>query len=298
MSRPLVSIVTPSLNQAPFIADAIESVDTQDYPAIEHLVIDGGSTDGTADVVARFDGVRFISEADQGQADAVNKGMRAAGGDVIGWLNSDDTYLPGAVAAAVDCLREHPNAVAVFGEAYYTHADGSVIEPYPTAPSLELDVGCFVCQPAVFVRASALRNVGYLDSSLHYCMDYDLWIRLSRIGTFAHKAEPWATSRLHAAAKSVSQQLEARSEVVKMTFRHFGATPLPLLYGYADALSRDRLDLSLADRSTLSSRCLSGLLSITLAARYHRRISARDWALVVARLRAADRLTPATLPKR
>ncbi len=292
MRQPLVSVVTPSLNQAAFIAATIESVRAQEYPHVEHRIVDGGSSDGTADTVAGYDGVIFSSEADRGQADAVNKGMRAARSEIVGWLNSDDTYLPGAISTAVEALQARPDAVAVFGNAYYTDAAGEVIEPYPTAPTLELDAGCFVCQPSVFMRASALREVDYLDTSLDYCMDYDLWIRLSRLGPFVHTPAFLATSRLHASSKSAEQQLEARCEAVQMTHRRLGATPLPLLYGYADALGRTSAGIGLNDPPNFKARLRTATVLPGLLGKYHRRWSARDLALLAARLRAGHALKP------
>ncbi len=286
-AEPLVSIVTPSFNQGRFIEETIVSVLEQDYPAKEHLIFDACSTDETAQVLARYrDQICATVEPDEGQADAVRKGMTAARGEIVGWLNSDDTYRPGAIRAAVDALAAAPDAIGVFGEADYTDPGGEIIEPYPTAPDMALDVGCFVCQPAVFVRKAALERVGYVTTSLHFCMDYDLWIRLRQIGDFVHIPQTLATSRLHGESKSVTGQLEFRREVVGMTAERLGAAPLTCLYGYADAIVRDRAGVDLEQPVSALHKAATIALTALLMPRYHRRLSRRDLQLLGARLQS------------
>jgi len=180
---PLVSIVTPSYNQGRFIRETIESVLSQDYPHTEYMVIDGGSTDTTVAVLRGY-GQRFFwtSEPDRGQAHAVNKGWMMARGEVWGWLNSDDLYLPGAVGNAVDYLVSHPDVGMVYGEAYHVSEEGIIIERYPTEPfdASRLGDTCYICQPTVFIRRTVVEDVGFLDESLNYCIDYDLWIRIAK----------------------------------------------------------------------------------------------------------------------
>jgi glycosyltransferase involved in cell wall biosynthesis len=169
-----ISIIAPSLNQAPFIERSIQSLLAQQCRPLEHIVFDGGSTDGTLDILKKYSGqLRWVSEPDKGQSDAVNKGIRTATGDVIEWLNSDDIYYPGAVKLAVEFLAANPELDAVYGMADYIAADDSIIDSYPTEPWYfpRLKDVYFVCQPALFLRRSVFERHGYLDTDLHYCLD-------------------------------------------------------------------------------------------------------------------------------
>lgn len=182
---PLVSIITPSYNQVHSIERTILSVCQQDYPHIEHWIIDGGSTDGTLEILRQYEGrVFWISERDKGQADALNKGFRRAKGEILGWLNSDDYYEPGAIRTAVEFFLAHPDVEMVYGDCYYVYErEGQRrVELFRSRPfdlELLIDDGCFIAQPAAFFRKSAL-EVGLLDTRLNYVMDYDLWIRIGK----------------------------------------------------------------------------------------------------------------------
>ena len=182
---PLVSIVTPSLNQGRFIEATIGSVLSQDYPHIEYIVVDGGSTDGTLDVLRRYGGrLQWISEPDGGQAQAINKGFRLTRGEIVAWLNSDDTYLPGAVSAAVEHLTAHPACAMVYGEGYLIDEQGAAIRRFPATEPFDLwklvYVIDFILQQTTFFRRAALDVVGYLDEDLHWGLDWDLFIRLGK----------------------------------------------------------------------------------------------------------------------
>ncbi len=236
---PLVTVVTPSFNQARFIRQTIESVLTQSYPRIEYLVIDGGSTDETTAILASYgDRLTWVSEPDGGQTDAINKGWRRARGTIVAYLNSDDTYLPGAVETAVAGLRAHPEAGAVYGEGYHVDEAGRVIDRYPTEPFdlARLADTCFICQPTVFLRRDVVERLGYLDGSLRYCMDYDLWIRLARISRFVYLPEYLAATRLHADAKTIAQRAPVHDEILRTVHRHFGRVTSQWVYGYALAV--------------------------------------------------------------
>lgn len=224
---PLVSIITPSFNQGRFIQDTVESVLSQNYPKLEYLVMDGGSTDETLDILRSY-GTRLAwrSEPDRGQADAVNAGFCLAKGDIFGWVNSDDTYLPGAVRAAVTYLTAHPETAAVYGDAYYVDEQGKAIGIYPTEDFDEnrLAETCFICQPTAFFRRSAIEIVGGLDTRLQYCMDYDLWIRLGRRFRIDRIPHVLANSRQYPHTKTWSQLDRFFKELCEVTQRSFGYT--------------------------------------------------------------------------
>lgn len=225
---PLVSIVTPSLNQGRFIRDTIESVLSQGYPRLEYLVMDGGSTDETLDILRGY-GIQLTwrSAPDLGQADAVNAGFRLAKGEILGWLNSDDTYQPGAIRAAVQHLLAHPETAMVYGDAYYIDEHNAVIGTYPTE---DFDVNrlaeaCLICQPTAFIRRSAVEAVGMLDTTLHYCMDYDLWIRLSRHFRIERINRFLANSRRYLETKSFARREPMFQEIYTVVRRSFGRVP-------------------------------------------------------------------------
>lgn len=222
---PLVSVITPSLNQGRFIRESIESVLSQDYPRIEYIVMDGGSTDGTLDILRSYgDRLLWRSGPDSGQAEAVNSGFRLARGEILGWLNSDDTYLPGAVNAAVEYLVTSPDVAAVYGEAYYVDPNHTIIGVYPTEDfSLRrLAETCFICQPAAFIRRAALEAAGMLDPALRYCMDYELWIRLGRRYRIERIHHFLANSRRHAETKSFAHRDRCFEEIYAVAERSFG----------------------------------------------------------------------------
>jgi glycosyltransferase involved in cell wall biosynthesis len=226
--KPLVSVVTPSYNMAAFLAETIESVLSQDYPRIEYIVMDGGSTDGTLEILKRYgDRLRYVSTPDNGAAAAINRGSDAASGSVLAWLNADDTFLPGAVSAAVERLTAEPDAALVYGKAHWVDARGRILRPYPTVPfdPERLSRENYICQPAAFLRKSAFQKAGKLDPSLQSAFDYDLWIRLSRHGRFVHSEQYWATSRMHRNCKTLGNRSQMYAECFALFHRHFGYVP-------------------------------------------------------------------------
>jgi len=182
---PLVSVLTPSFNQAAWLPDNLGSVARQTYPAIEHIVMDGGSTDGTVELLkAAGDTVRWESEPDRGQAHAINKAFAASSGEIIGWINSDDAYFAvDTIAEVVAFFLAHPDIDVVYGHCLQTTADGGAIQVLG-APvfdrELLLTVNC-ISQPATFIRRSALSEP-MLDESFHFALDYELWLRLLTTG--------------------------------------------------------------------------------------------------------------------
>src|SRR5712692_7974429 len=206
---PLVSIVTPSYNTAKYLAETIESVLSQDYPHIEYIVVDGGSTDGSLRILERYKGrLRYTCGSDRGPSDAAYQGFRQAHGAILAWLNADDSYLPGAVRTAVEYLQAHPTTDVVYGEGWWIDDAGAVISRYPTLPfdAKVLERDCFICQPAAFLRASAYHRCE-LDPNVNWSFDYDLWIRMAKAGLrFASIPEYLANSRMHYGAKTIYER--------------------------------------------------------------------------------------------
>jgi glycosyltransferase involved in cell wall biosynthesis len=226
----LVSIVTPSLNQATYLRDAIESVRAQSHPEVEHVVVDGGSTDGTLEILAEYDDLRWVSEPDRGQSHALNKGFALARGEILGWLNADDAYEPHAVAEGVRALAE-TGAGLVYADV--TRVDDDYVNPrrIRSRPSFdlwtELNLGCGIYSPAVFFTREALEAVGGVDEDLHLTMDYDLWLRIGKRFPVRHVDAVWAVQRLHAGAKSVTRDFWP--ERLAVSRRHGGRLVSPLV---------------------------------------------------------------------
>ena len=234
--RPRVFVVTPSLDQGRFLRDTIESVLSQDYPALEYFVADGGSSDDSLDVLRSYgERVRWRSAPDGGHAAAVADAWRASDAEIVAWLNSDDTYLPGAVSAAVQHLREHPEASMVYGRAWYTDARGERQEPYPTwHPFRRADLArnCFVCQPAVFLRREVFDAVALPRTDLTHAFDYDLWIRVSEHFRVSYLDRFLATYRLHGKAKTVRERDQIYREVLDVAEQHFGSVHIDWITGF------------------------------------------------------------------
>jgi glycosyltransferase involved in cell wall biosynthesis len=203
---PLVSIVTPSYNQARFLETTLHSVLDQDFPKIEYLVVDGASTDGSVDIIRRYADrlTWWVSEKDSGQSEAINKGLRRARGEFVGWLNSDDVYLPGAVSAAVAVFKSNPAAGVVYGDALAIDAEGRSLNLMRSRQYSLLDLLAFniICQPAAFMRRSVLEQVDYLNLDYHLLMDNLLWINMAATAPLIHVPQVWASARYHDQAKN------------------------------------------------------------------------------------------------
>lgn len=257
---PLVSIVTPCFNMAEYLPETIESVLSQDYPNIEYIVMDGGSTDGTVEVLERYkDRIRYVSAPDRGASDAINRGFKMSQGSVFAWLNADDTYLPGAVTAAVRHLLSEPDAAAVYGQGYWVDGEGRVLRPYPTRGySLEaFGNDCYICQPACFFRAAAFEEEGGLDRDLQIVFDYDLWIRIGKRHRLSFLPEYLATSRMHSANKTLADRTPVFAENCSLLKRHFGYIPFRWLYGRACFLLDKRDQFYEPLQPSILAYCLS-----------------------------------------
>jgi len=226
----------PSFNMEGYLPRTIESVLSQDYPHIEYIVMDGGSTDGTMEILKSYgDRLQYFSEPDKGPSDAVHKGFQRARGDIFAWLGADDLYLPGAVRTGVEALMALPEIDVVYGEGNWIDEHDAVIRRYPTLPfnPKDLEWDCFICQPASFMRASAYRRCG-LDPDVNFSFDYDLWIRMAKAGIrFQMIPQYLAGSRMHQGAKTINERRTVFDASMALLRRHYGYIPLSWAFGYA-----------------------------------------------------------------
>lgn len=220
--------MTPSFNQAPFLEDTIRSVLSQNYPRLEYIIVDGGSTDGSADIIEKYSDklAWWVSEKDKGQTDAINKGFAHARGEVLAWLNSDDTYEPGAIATAVKFLQAHPEIGLVYGDANFINVEGRVIGRFASAQTdlRRLRQGyVHIPQQASFFRADLWPAVGPLDSSFYFAMDYDLWVRIASRLQIKYVPQTWANFRLHTTGKTILADDRCWPEMIRVHYRDGGS---------------------------------------------------------------------------
>lgn len=216
----LVSIVTPSYNQASYLEQTIQSVLSQDYPRIESIVIDGGSTDGSVEIIKKYESrlAYWASEKDNGQADAINKGLARAKGEILAWLNSDDYYLPNTISSAVKIFEENPDVIMLYGDILAVDEQGQTINLLKYRQLSLEDLLCFqiIGQPAVYFRRQAYEKRGGLDPTFHFLLDHHLWIRLAQQGKILHVPQTWAAARYHAEAKNRAKASEFGREAFRI----------------------------------------------------------------------------------
>lgn len=232
--QPRVSIVIPSFNQAKYLELAIRSVLDQDYPDLECIVIDGGSTDESREIIQSYDDrlAYWVSEEDTGQTDAINKGFARASGEVFAWLNSDDLYYPAAIAQAVDYLQSHPEVGMVYGDADFLDETGQVIGRFSASQTdhRRLRRGyVHIPQQASFFPARLWKEVGPLDPSFLFAMDYDLWVRISAVAPIRYLSRLWAGFRIHGAAKTTNAADRCWPEMIRV-HRRMGGGLLAVIY--------------------------------------------------------------------
>lgn len=258
---PHISIITPSYNQGKFLAETIESVISQagDF-SIDYIIVDGGSTDNSVDIIKSYESIlhelrwpiackgitfRWLSEKDKGQTDALLKGFRMTNGIILAWLNSDDVYLPGALQSTAGIFRDYPETGLLYGDAHYCNMAGTIIGRYRTE-EFDFDKLAwfnFICQPSAFFRKDAFEAVGGLDDTLHFAMDYDLWIRIGRRFPCRYLPRFLASYRLHDESKTIRDETlyENSEEALHLAMKYFEWAPLTRVYNSCNFFCRARL---------------------------------------------------------
>lgn len=236
-NKPLVTIVTPSYNQAPYLEETIKSVLSQTYNKIEYIIIDGGSEDGSLDVIGKYADylAHWVSEKDRGQTEAINKGFDLAHGEILAWLNSDDTLLPNAVEEAVQFLQANQEIGLVYGDANYIDEKSRVIGKFPASQTdlKRLRRGyVHIPQQASFFRKTLWDQVGPLDPEFFFAMDYDLWVRIASVSEIRYVPRTWANFRLHRDAKTINADERCWPEMLEVHFRDGGSWFAPIVMKY------------------------------------------------------------------
>ncbi len=227
-ANPKVSIVMPSYNQGQFLEASIRSVLEQSYPNIEYIAVDGASKDNSLEILKKYQQhfAWWVSEKDRGHADALNKGFSHATGEILAWLNSDDVYLPNAVAEAVAILQEHPEAGMVYGDADLIDNSGVKVGEFAARQTdyrRLLRGSVHIPQATTFFRADLWRQVGPLDLSLFFSFDYDLWVKLAKVSRILYVPKRWAQFRIHEEGKTIAKDDRCYPDMLKVLEREGGS---------------------------------------------------------------------------
>lgn len=239
MEMPLVLVVTPTLNAGCFIAETIESVRSQSYANVLHVVVDGGSSDATVEIVKRYQNVRLIESKGSNQSRAINIGLKLVPAEYFAFLNADDLLLQDALQTGVSLLEESRDAAVAYGGGQFIDKHGRIIGRYSVGEgSLEaFSKECTICQPATLMRYDDLVSLGGLDERLHFSLDYDLWIRFLKAGKkFVRTPEVLALSRMHASTKTLGSRKAVYEETFCVLRKHFGYVPFNWIHAYAGYL--------------------------------------------------------------
>lgn len=236
---PIVSVVVPTLNSAEFLRETLASLAGQLEVPLEVLVVDGGSTDGTLDILRAAESrlpLRWVSEPDRGQTDAINKGLAMASGEVVSWLNADDTLIPGALATVVAWFEREPTLDMLSGLGILADPAGRFLRVIPETPIQVMDdlyrFGCHICQPSTFLRRCVVERHGMLDTSYHYALDFEYWLRIGRHVTYRFIPEILSTFRLHPASKTVASQKRFWQEEWRAFRAHGGSWRSPFVLAH------------------------------------------------------------------
>src|ERR1035437_7173425 len=225
MDLPKISIVTPSFNQGKYLEKTILSVIGQNYPNLEYIIIDGGSTDNSVEIIKKYEKhlAYWVSEKDNGQADAANKGLKISTGEIIGWLNSDDTYLPNALLKVAEYFQIYPEYDVIFGNQVLTDSCGKYLRIKHELPYNyhRLIYHMYQSQPATFFKRNIIQKIGYLDAALYYTLDYEFFLRMGKICRVKHIATLFATYRLHSNSKSSTYLNEKSTNENKEVFNKY-----------------------------------------------------------------------------
>jgi len=267
---PHITIVTPSFNQGKFLAETIESVISQEGDfSIDYIIVDGGSTDTSVDIIRRYDALlqhkewpvscrginyRWLSECDRGQTDALIKGLRMANGTILAWLNSDDSYLPGTLQSVAGFFHDYPDTGLLYGDARYCDAESKIIGRYRTEEFNfdKLAWFNFICQPSTFFRRDVFEAVGGLDESLHFAMDYDLWVRIGKRFPCRYRPGFLSMYRLHETSKTIRDETlyHNSEEALRLAMKYFDWAPLPRIYNSCNSHCRAGLPAFLGGNKT------------------------------------------------
>lgn len=220
MRLPTISVVTPSFNQQKYLEKTLLSVLSQSYPATEYFVMDGGSTDGSLEIINKYQDqiTGWVSAADSGQADAINQGFARCTGEIFAWINSDDFYLKGAFQKAAEFFSDHPDVDLVYGDVISVDEDETIINVMRFSSYDRDDLLTFhiISQPGVFFRRSAWERAGGLDLSYKLMLDHELWIRMMKTGKMAYLPIPLAAARFHDEAKNIAQAADFGKEAFRI----------------------------------------------------------------------------------